>query len=81
MDPDHRQPEPVTPPSVALPSVNVSYPGSDIVGTCSQCGGPMLNAKQWYGSQPQTPSCGYCGARPKPTINPIYGPIIETTKL
>lgn len=77
MDSDHRQPEPVTPPSVTLPSVNVSYPGSDIVGTCSQCGGPMLTVKIWGGTQPQTPTCGCCGKSAVRQILPVYGPIIN----
>lgn len=45
-----------------------------VIGTCSQCGGPVCTMTIIHSPHPPTPQCKECGAVPKTP----YGPIIET---
>lgn len=44
------------------------------IGTCSQCGGPVVIPGVWLGVIPPVPQCRNCGA----TAKPAYGKVIET---
>jgi len=46
-----------------------------IIGTCSQCSGPVSVSDFWGGTVPPVPVCQHCGATKQ---NP-YGPIIPMT--
>jgi hypothetical protein len=42
------------------------------IGTCGNCGGPVVVPDMWGGPLPAPAHCASCGARPQST----YGPII-----
>lgn len=42
-----------------------------IVGTCSNCGGPVIIPEHWMGTIPPTPSCRKCQATAKPNHGPV----------
>lgn len=46
--------------------------GSQVVGTCSLCGGRVLAPSVWMGVVPPIPQCESCSATPA-----AHGPIIE----
>lgn len=45
---------------------------SNVLGTCSICGGPVMVPEFWGGSIPPTPTCQKCGA----TKAQPHGPVI-----
>lgn len=45
-----------------------------LVGTCSQCGGPVCVHKTWICVVPDVPCCLWCGASAKVPNN--FGPVI-----
>lgn len=62
----------------------VSFPGSNIVGTCGNCGGPMMTPK-FHSANPNvriTPVCAECGFRAKPVVGSegAYGKVMEVVK-
>lgn len=46
---------------------------SDIIGTCSLCGGRVTVPEFWGGINPPIPRCESCGARKKMP----HGPVVE----
>ena len=55
---------------------------TQILGTCSICGGPVTVPLVWHGVVPPTPRCATCGAVPQQAHGPIVpmqpGPHIVT---
>lgn len=51
--------------------------GFNVTGTCSKCGGPVLQPMIWSGNCAADEFCGNCGARPKGRVVEKYGPIRE----
>lgn len=49
----------------------------NIVGTCGNCGGPVISPMMWAGSGNPTRWCVCCGKHPNPVVYPAYGPILE----
>lgn len=50
------------------------------VGTCGNCGGPIISTMIWSsdGTMDGPPEwCMDCGAKPKKEVKPDYGPIRE----
>ena len=45
----------------------------NVIGTCSQCGGPVAVPTVWMGIYPPNPTCQRCGA-----VASQYGPTIPT---
>lgn len=48
-----------------------------VVGTCGNCGGPVIAQMFYSGSYPIPEWCMDCGARPKQVIVPQWGPLKE----
>lgn len=48
----------------------------NVIGTCSQCGGPVEVPHAYYSIYLPTPTCRNCGARAASN----HGPIIKTVK-
>lgn len=46
-----------------------------VVGTCGNCGGPVMTPELWGGAIPPTPECAHCGATPQSS----FGPVIPMT--
>jgi hypothetical protein len=49
----------------------------NVVGTCSKCGGPIIQSILWAGTDEPTKYCMNCSKVVKQKIDPIYGPILE----
>ena len=47
----------------------------NVTGTCGKCGGAIVSPMLVGGTCQPDERCMDCGARPKPTIAPVYGPI------
>jgi hypothetical protein len=41
-----------------------------VIGTCGNCGGPVMVPEIWSGTMPPTPACATCGARAKASHGP-----------
>lgn len=44
-----------------------------IVGTCGNCGGPVVVPVAWMGTLPPIPACNECGAE----VRKPYGPTLK----
>jgi len=51
--------------------------GHNIIGTCGNCGGPIISPQMWAGSGPFPEWCYSCGAKPKGVIAASWGPLRE----
>lgn len=49
---------------------------SQVVGTCSICGGAVMMPLTWMSTIPPVPTCGGCGA-----VAAAHGPVIPMRKL
>lgn len=58
-------------------------PNTQIIGTCSLCGGPVTLPLIWGSVVPPTPTCAACGALPARGFGPVIdmrpGPEIKYT--
>ena len=50
----------------------------NLVGTCSHCGGPIIQSIIWSGTVEPTKYCMNCGRVAKKNVIPTFGPILET---
>ncbi len=51
---------------------NISYPGYDIIGICSICGGDVITySGAWHSIYPPIPTCNSCGAIQRQNRGPI----------
>lgn len=52
--------------------------GFNLVGTCGECGGMVLQANVWVNGVPPQAFCASCQRKTKP--EPRYGPVREMEK-
>jgi hypothetical protein len=53
--------------------------GYNVVGTCGECGGPVLSPMMWGGNCEPKKHCMDCNRQAKPVTLPIWGPIMSMT--
>jgi hypothetical protein len=47
------------------------FDNEQTVGTCGECGGPVVVPIAWWSVIPPVPTCKECGATAKPNYGPV----------
>ena len=62
-----------------MPGVTMILPNHNVVGTCGECGGPVVSPMLIAGHGPAHEFCQQCGktAKPSAALLQPYGPLRE----